>query len=206
MSHQYKLIYFNARERGEYIRYIFEQAGVKYDQQVIQFDEWPKYKKEMPLGTVPVLEFDGKKLGQSTSIARFLANKFNLNGKNEWDAAFSDMLVQCFEDLNSALNPVVLAIVANDEKLKMEEYNKYKEKALKPMLDRFENFLGDKKFFCGDYFTYADLTVAELIDRMETLFDPNLTSCYPKLKGLHCRVHELPNIKKYIQTRPKYFL
>lgn len=44
MSHHYKLIYFPVRGRGESIKYIFAQAEVDYDNQIVQFDEWPQLK------------------------------------------------------------------------------------------------------------------------------------------------------------------
>lgn len=51
---------------------------------------------------------------------------------------------------------------------------------------------------------WSDLYVAELIDRLETTFNKKeLVANYPKLLAHSKRVHEIPNIKKYVQTRPK---
>lgn len=44
-----------------------------------------------------------------------------------------------------------MAIFAKDEAKKAEEWAKYNDGTLKPSLEKFEKFLGDKKFFCGDY-------------------------------------------------------
>ena len=53
----------------------------------------------MPFG-VPVLELDGgRSLAQSTAIARYLAKKYGLAGKNEWEEAMTDMYVDCINDL-----------------------------------------------------------------------------------------------------------
>jgi len=38
----------------------------------------------MPLGQIPVLEFDGTKLPQSMSITRFLAKQFQLAGRDNF--------------------------------------------------------------------------------------------------------------------------
>uniref|UniRef100_A0A183U1F9 GST N-terminal domain-containing protein n=1 Tax=Toxocara canis TaxID=6265 RepID=A0A183U1F9_TOXCA len=40
----YKLLYFNARWRGESARLIFEYAGVPYEDVRITKEEWPKLK------------------------------------------------------------------------------------------------------------------------------------------------------------------
>ena len=47
---------------------------------------------------MPVLEVDGVKLGQSMTIARYLANKFNLAGSNPLEKAHADMIVDCVSD------------------------------------------------------------------------------------------------------------
>jgi hypothetical protein len=49
--------------------------------------------------------------------------------------------------------------------------------------------------------------VAELIDRLDVTYSKkDFIAKYPKLVA-HCkRVHEIPNIKKYVQTRPKTIL
>ena len=50
------------------------------------------------LGQLPVLEVDGVELGQSITIARYLARKYNLAGKDDWEMAQADMVVDCVQD------------------------------------------------------------------------------------------------------------
>ena len=59
------------------------------------------YVSDMPGGQLPVLEIDGVKIGQSISIARFLANKFNLSGKTEIEKAQADMILDCIQDIGN---------------------------------------------------------------------------------------------------------
>ncbi|KAL3982433.1 Glutathione S-transferase N-terminal domain family protein [Acanthocheilonema viteae] len=74
--------------RVETIRLIFAQAGVPYEDVRIRKEDWrTKYKPNMPLEQVPVLEVDDKMLSQSTAIALYLAKKFDLVGENEWEFA-----------------------------------------------------------------------------------------------------------------------
>ena len=53
----------------------------------------------MPNGQVPVLEYNGQQIAQSMTIARFLANEFNLAGKNALEKAQADMVVDNVTDL-----------------------------------------------------------------------------------------------------------
>jgi glutathione S-transferase len=46
---------------------------VDYEDKRIPREEWPTMKPNTPLGQMPVLEVDGKMLGQSVAIARYLA-------------------------------------------------------------------------------------------------------------------------------------
>ena len=52
----------------------------------------------MPGGQMPVLEVDGVKLGQSMTIARFLANKFNLAGSTPLEKGQADMIIDYCTD------------------------------------------------------------------------------------------------------------
>lgn len=53
----------------------------------------------MPYKMLPVLEIDGKPVAQSNAVARYLARKYDLMGKNEWDAMICDVLVDTLGDL-----------------------------------------------------------------------------------------------------------
>lgn len=59
---------------------------------------------------MPLLEFEGdKKLVQSQAIARFLANRFNLRGIDEYEAAKCDEYVDTiFEFFKGIFTPLRL--------------------------------------------------------------------------------------------------
>ena len=93
---QYKLVYFNVRRRGEVSRLILAAAGQQFEDVRLEKAKWiAEYKAGAPLGHCPYLEVteNGKvfRLGQSFAIARFLARRFNLDGKNEYEKAEVDM-------------------------------------------------------------------------------------------------------------------
>lgn len=56
------------------------------------------HNEAMPLGHVPVLEIDGKKMSQSISICRFLAKKVGLAGNNEMEDFEIDSVIDTVND------------------------------------------------------------------------------------------------------------
>ncbi len=57
---------------------------------------------DTPCGQLPVLNWNGTEIAQSTAIARFLAKKFKLTGDNDLDEARADMIVDCIIDLQGS--------------------------------------------------------------------------------------------------------
>lgn len=53
----------------------------------------------MPLGQMPVLEIDGKKINQSISICRYLAKKVGLAGSTDFENFEIDSVVDTVNDL-----------------------------------------------------------------------------------------------------------
>lgn len=78
---EYTFYYFNIRGRGELIRLMFQLTGKKFQDKRIEFKDWPKYKFQMPFGTVPVLRLkDGEKsiiLSQSLTIGNLFYEASN---------------------------------------------------------------------------------------------------------------------------------
>ena len=64
----------------------------------------------MPGGQLPVLEIDGIKIGQSITIARYLANKFKLAGKTDIEKAQADMILDCIQDIGNGKFSINLLI------------------------------------------------------------------------------------------------
>jgi glutathione S-transferase len=102
----YKLHYFNGRGLGEVSRLIFTVAGQKFEDIRHEHSDWPSHKAEMPLGQMPVLEFDGVKLPQSGSIARFLAKQFQLAGKDNFEQAKVDAVVDTIKEIMVEYVPI----------------------------------------------------------------------------------------------------
>jgi len=210
MSTDYKLTYFNGRARGEIIRLVLVTAGVPFEDNRIDSNEWASKKssleKDLPFGQLPIFEFGDVKLCQSRAIARYLARKYNLAGKTDLDQARADMIVDCIED---SVKPIpVFAYYEEDPVKKEQGKKKYVEEQLPSFLDKLEAILasnnGGNGYFVGDSLTWADLYFLQghnFLELMAGLQSP--LSKHPKLNALYQSIISHPNIGPYMAKLPK---
>jgi len=158
------------------------------------------------MGVIPVLELpDGKQLSQSLAIARYLASVQGLVSKDPFENAWGDQLVGALEDIYPAYyRDYVMAMLAKDEEKKAIASKALIEKGLEPLFCKLEQFLGDKDYFCGKQVHWSDLAIAELVDRIENIFDKEVIFNHPKLAAHSKRIHDTPSLKKYVETRPQF--
>ncbi|XP_030760844.1 glutathione S-transferase-like [Sitophilus oryzae] len=199
-DHQYKLLYFDVPGRGEHIRYIFAYAGVDFEDYRVPKDQWPELKKNTPFGKLPVLQIDDQQVPQSNAIARYLARQFGLAGKSEWDSLQCDVLVDTLGDLQES----VMKVMKEPDPIKREELRARVTKEELPFyLSKFEKLVEENGgFSVGSEVTWSDLVLAVLLDQFEGMYGKGALNGYPSLKGLKDRIHEVPNVKAYLEKRP----
>jgi len=198
-----KLYYFNSRGRAEGCRYVLAQTGIDYDDVRMDKADWPAFKPKTPQGKVPVLDDDGKMLGQSVAIGRYLARKHHLAGENVWESALCDMYVDQLGDIGPKLRPARMAANKDDKVKAKEEMDNLMKEAMPDFLKTFEKALTENGsgWLVGKQVTWADLFVAEMMARTAE-FIPTLLDAYPHLKAFVAKVHALPAIKAYVDQRP----
>jgi glutathione S-transferase len=199
----YKLYYFNLRARAETARLIFAAAGQKYEDIRYEHEEWPSHKAEMPLGQIPVLEFDGIKLPQSIAIARFLAKQFHLAGKDNFEQAKVDATVDTVSDALLASLPVFRE---QDETKKQEMLKKLLGEELPKHFKNLEllgQLYGDGgPYFVGNNLTWADLYCYHALGIFLEL-DADCLKNFLWLKENRAEVEKQPRIAEYLKNRPK---
>eukprot|EP00092_Neocalanus_flemingeri_P055911 GFUD01066215.1.p1 GENE.GFUD01066215.1~~GFUD01066215.1.p1 ORF type:complete len:209 (+),score=73.67 GFUD01066215.1:42-668(+) len=200
-----KLTYFNLKGRAELARLILAQAEVQYEDCRIERGDWAAMKKTLPLGQLPVMEVEGTTISQSMSIARYLARRFGLAGKNDVEGAEADQTVDAINDLTNSVVPV---LNEKDEKKKAEMKKKVQTETMPNWLRMMERLLTSKggNHFAGNQLTWADIAVYFFMETfkvrwMEHIGEPDLDNC-PNLNKLLETVKNLPNIKKWEAARP----
>ena len=161
---KYILHYFGVNGRGAIPRAILTYAKANWTNDIIKREEWPKIKKSAvsEFEFLPVLEVDGKQQCESIAINTYLAEKFNLMGKNPEENYQIYNLLTTFDDFNVDFGPYRRC---QDESKKPELKKKASDR-LKFFIQKFEKRyveLGKGKYFLGDKFTLADIFIGSAL-------------------------------------------
>ncbi|XP_055350229.1 glutathione S-transferase 1-like isoform X2 [Paramacrobiotus metropolitanus] len=158
MDSRFKLYYFDARARGELIRLIFHAAGEDFEDIKVYQGMWEKLKPAMPFHTLPVLEIGEQQLSQSLSIARYLANIFDMAGRNNLEKALVDSAAELIDEL---LSDALKIIYEREHKYKARATKKFGAITLPAKMHRLEEFHSKYGkgygYIVGNDLTYADL-------------------------------------------------
>ena len=197
----YKLTYFNARGAAEMVRFIFAQAGVKYEDVRVEGEEWPKLKPSTPFGVLPMLEVDGKQFSGSMIIGRYLAEQHGLAGENPIENAQIASTVDAVNDIAQELGKYWFE---KDETRKEEmKKNLAGKDGIPKRLQFFEKRASaNADGWLAGKLTWADFSLYDLIDWVLLMLGDDFLNDFPGLKKNRASVKALPNIAKWLEERP----
>ena len=187
---KYILHYFPVNGRAVVPRAILSYCKADWTDDRIAMQDWPKIKKSglCEFEQLPILEVEGKKYSQSNAINIYLAETFNLMGKNAEENYQITNLLMTFDDF---MGPIFGYMFCKDESKKEEMHKNALEKA-KFFIGQIEKryiTLGKGKYFLGDKFTLADIYIA-------TAFP----AAFDALKMKECPCKEVaPNLAELIK-------
>ena len=199
MPENVKLTYFNLRARAEPCRLLLAYGGIKYEDCRIPppwdpATTWPAMKPNTPFGQLPILNWDGEEICQSMACARFLAREVGLAGKTSLEQAQVDEIIDVIQDL---LNTYYSFYHAKDE----AALKNFAEVTLITGLGQLEKKLEGRggKNFVGNALTWADIHVYMYLDSL----DKAVLEKFPLQAALKEMVGNIPNIKAWVESRPK---
>ncbi|KAF9350298.1 hypothetical protein BGX26_011497 [Mortierella sp. AD094] len=196
----YKVLYFNLHGRGQMTRILLAYGGAKWEELPI---EWPAQKKLTPFQCVPVVyetTSDGTVLQvcESGVIERYLAKKFNLLGKNEWEQLQIEQFQLSTESTQFTYQHQVLK--ADFEK-RPENIHAYYNESVTKFIEVHENHLknnGSNGFYVGGSLSLADIKTTVFMDRLLLLKSkdavPFSSEKCPNLWKVRENVNSHPNI------------
>uniref|UniRef100_A0A0N5B0A5 glutathione transferase n=1 Tax=Syphacia muris TaxID=451379 RepID=A0A0N5B0A5_9BILA len=201
--HNYKLTYFDFRWFGEGARLLFHYAGVPFEDERIQVDQWPALKPKMPFGQLPVLTVDGKVIAQSGAICRYLAREFDLVPKNPVDDALVDSIYDAHKDFLLQSKPYFMVVTGFTK----GDKEKLFKGVLLPARDLYfpciNNYLSmsDSIHLIDKQLSWVDIVIADNLCDIEEIV-PTIFDGYPELKKFADKIHSIPQLQKYLKERP----
>ena len=195
----YKLTYFNGRGRAEISRLIFAAAGVEFNDE--RLTNWPTGKEDAPLGQLPYLTVDGLKIPQSISIARFLANRFNLAGKDDLEKVKTDTIVDTVSDFFTSFLNNVYKLPDTEKPDAMIKF--FREEAPKHLgnIEKLIKMYGSGTHSVGNSLTWADLQIYDVTSMMHNM-NAILLEKYPGILAVRKSVESNAKVAAYLKSRP----
>jgi len=209
---KYKLTFFHGKGFIEISRLMLAYSGEPFIDNRICYIKWKESEDDPLFSRIPILEFEGHTIYQSTAIAKFLAKQFNLHGKTIYEEAEIDGIIELLISLTNYLKPYIFSLLktVNPEISWKEYFPEMPVNDAIPMIERYlpvlEKFASRKTlhgFILPSGLTVADFAVTVCYEFIEGLL-PQITTSYTNLKVLKDKINSLPQLQQYINSRPKY--
>lgn len=177
--------YWKIRGLASPIRYFMEYLKVSYEETIYEVSDGPEFDrsawldKKFTLGldfpNLPYLFHNNEKITESHAIMMYLGRTYNRDtlGKNTSDSAKVDMVAGCIKDLNSFL--IGHCYGSGDRDAVM--------KGVERFLPNFSKFLGNKTYLVGDYLTFVDFLLYELLELIDFISESKSLSNYENLRN-----------------------
>ena len=115
------LTYFDFHgSRGLECRLALTAAGVPFQDNRLNRDQWAAHKPQTPFGAMPVLAHDERILAHSNAILRYIGVTHGMHPTDAWTAAEHDGLMDSVEDLRYKMPGTGLSDA--DKKTAREEF------------------------------------------------------------------------------------
>merc|ERR1712062_437859 len=194
--------YWDTRGLAQPIRMLLEYAGADWKDEQYSCGHAPDYDKTCWFGIKDTLGFDYPnlpylidghiKITQSNAILRYLGRKFELDGKTEEDRVQVDIMLENAMDFRNGF----VRLCYNP---KFDEMKEGFLKNLPGTLEKFSNYLGDRKFFAADYVTFPDFHMYEML-YSHRLLAPELVNKHANLVAFIERFEKLPKIGEFLKS------
>jgi glutathione S-transferase len=156
--------------------------------------------KRAPFHQLPVIEVDGKIIGQTGAIARYCGKVSNLYSDDIFLAAKIDQIIDAATDITNLVSPTIRE---KDQIKKMEDRKVLANKLLPRWFRYLENLLSeDNSTWFVEKMTIADIAIWRLLGWLTSgIIDGIPTSIvddFPKLKNIHHQVHTHPKVQEWM--------
>jgi glutathione S-transferase len=198
--------------RGEFIRLACEAGGISYRDMSLELDGDALMKdmanrRPRPYAP-PYLVADGLCLSQTANILLFLADRHGLAPADEARRRLAHQLQLTIADLTEEAHDVHHPVDAGDyyDKQKAEALRAaeaFRNRRMPKYLAYFEAVLGQNDWLTGGRWSYADLSLFQLIEGLSYAYPRRMDSLaadIPRVMALRDRVRGLPELADYFAS------
>lgn len=182
------------QETSQVIRMIFAYANIPYESKDVE----EHIIEDFPLRNVPVLEIYGKKIGNNSSICRYLGWRFELSGQTAMEDSIVDMISETIQESKSKLKEWLDHIeYKNVDYAKPECSDAYALKHLDgylcPVIEKLLR-KSQSPWLVGYKLTWADFMVTSLFNPI-IYHRPHFFDKYPNIYLHNKKIAELPQFE-----------
>jgi len=179
---KFKLIYFPVEGRAGPIRNLCAIGKVRFVDQIVRYEDWPKIKHTIPYGQLPIIQVGDLTINQSGDILRYASKLAGLYPKHPLEALQVDSLVtnmiQIYDD--TAIKSMFSRLDQDTLKKMAAEYLDKKEGKLGRFLENMDSQIGvgTSGYLFEFGLTGADLQLYEAICRLSSNTIPGISKTY----------------------------
>lgn len=189
---QLRLTYFDSPGRAEPVRIALFAAGLPFEDRRLKFPEFMALKQQgaFPLGSVPVLEVDGRPMTQTGAMLRYAAH---LGGKGLYpsDARAAFVVDSVIDTLNDTVSHALTpSLFERDMEKKLEMRRALVAGPLSAALRYLEGLAAESEgpFLVGAELTVADILVGVTVKQYRSGaldgIGPEVLEPYPRLRAI----------------------
>lgn len=201
-----KITYFPFRARGETARLTLFVASIPFEDERVEFSQWPSLKSKTPLGQIPVLTIDDTtKIGQSSAIVRYAGRLSGLYPVDPLEAALVD---QAYFQVSDVMDAVFLTLSVEEDK-KAEARAKLAAEKLPKLLEPLDQVFATHggKYAVGDKLTIADVHTYVMADIFKSgavdHLDVDLIDKYPNISKVYQTFKKHPRVVEWESNHPQ---
>mgnify|MGYP001355235035 FL=1 len=156
--------------------------------------------KKAPFHQLPVIEAEGRIIGQTGAIARYCGKASNLYAEDNLKAAKIDQIIDAATDITNLVSPTIRE---KDLDKKMEDRKLLVNKLLPRWFRYLENLLSeDESTWFVEKMSIADVAIWRLLGWLTSGiidgFPTSIIDDFPKLKNVHHQVHTHPKVQEWM--------
>lgn len=159
------IFYTNPMSRGQIARWALEEAGVDYEQRLLDYGtsmKDPAYLAVNPMGKVPAIVHDGHVVTECAAICAYLADAFpdaKLLPEVDARADYYRWLFFAAGPLETAVTNSHLKWIPDEDQQRMVGYGSFQH-----VLDALETAVAGRSFIAGERFSAVDIYVGSQLD------------------------------------------